>query len=93
VVLQVLAHTGQVVQHGNAVLLQVRLRADAREHEQLGRAVGPGAQDHFLAGTDLLHLAVAAQFHADGRLAFENDLAGVAPVQHVRFLRSALACR
>jgi hypothetical protein len=82
VVLQVLAHTGQVVQHGDAVLLQVRLRADAREHEQLGRAVGPGAQDHLLAGTDLLHLAVAAQFHADGRLALENDLAGVAPVQH-----------
>ena len=81
-VLQVLAHAGQVVQHGDAVLLQVRRGADAREHEQLGRAEGTRAQDHLLAGTDLLHLAVAAQFHTDGRLAIENDLAGVAPVQH-----------
>jgi hypothetical protein len=80
VVLQVLAHPGQVVQHGNAVLLQVCLRANAREHEQLRRAVGPGAQDHFLACPDLLHLAVAAQLDADGRLAFEDDLARVASV-------------
>ena len=82
VVLQVLAHTGQVVQHGNAVLLQVRFGADTRQHEQLGRAKGPGAQDHFLAGTDLLHPAVPAQLHAGGGLAFEDDLAGVATLEH-----------
>ncbi len=35
VVVQVGAHTGQVVHHADAVFAQVRRRADAREHEQL----------------------------------------------------------
>ena len=42
VVVQVLPNAGQCVAHLNAVLLQVRGRADAGEHEQLRRAKGAG---------------------------------------------------
>lgn len=58
-VLQVLAHTGQVVAYGNAVALQQLARADARQLQDLRRVDRARAQqylvaclhaDHFRAG-------------------------------------------
>ena len=46
VVVQVRADAGQVVHHGDAVLLQLRARADARQHQQLRRLQRAGAQQH-----------------------------------------------
>ena len=42
----------QVGGHGDAVLAQVRGRADARQHQQLRRAVHPGAEDDLAGGVD-----------------------------------------
>jgi hypothetical protein len=41
VVLQVAAHAGQVVRHGDAELLQIGGRADARELQQLREPKAP----------------------------------------------------
>ena len=49
-ILQAGAHAGQVLQHGNAVVLQQRGRANARELQNLRRAYAARAQD------DLTHV-------------------------------------
>jgi len=60
VVVQVLAHAGQVVHGGDAVPLQLRARADAREHQQLGREQRAGAQQHFARAAQLAQFTAAA---------------------------------
>ena len=49
VVVQVVADR-QVGDHGDAVLAQMLRGADAGQHQELGRPVHPGAQDHLAAG-------------------------------------------
>ena len=58
VVLQVLAHAGEVVDHGDAERLQLRGVADAGQLEQLRRVDGAAAADD-LAGRDPLERARA----------------------------------
>ncbi len=72
-VLQVLADPGQLVHHGDVELAQVRRIADARAQQDLRRGDGPGAQQHFAAGANLLCLAAAQVAHAHGALALELD--------------------
>ena len=52
------------------------LRPDAGEHQQLGRAQGPGAQDN-LFGLDSEKLAAAFRLHADGPAVLEQDASDV----------------
>ncbi len=51
VVVQVLAHAGQVVHQGNAVALQHGARPHAREHQQLRRQQRARAQQHLARGS------------------------------------------
>ena len=55
----------------DAELVQRGRRADAREHQYLGRRDGPGAEDDFLA-LDGERLAAALHLGADGLLAVEQ---------------------
>jgi hypothetical protein len=55
-VLQVLAHAGQVVAHGNALALQQRARPYARQLQDLRRVDGARAQQHLLACLHIDHL-------------------------------------
>ena len=50
--------------------------ADAREHQQLRRVDRAAAQDDFTPGGSGAEPAVAAECHADGAAAFENNLFG-----------------
>ncbi|MCY1510586.1 hypothetical protein D9M68_449680 [compost metagenome] len=82
VVLEVLAHAGQVFHHRQAQRLQLRAGADAREQQQLGRGERAGREDHFVArgGHHLFAAAVAARAvdHAGGRAVLREH------AQHVR---------
>ena len=73
----VLPHAGQVGHHRDAELPQVGRRADARQHQDVGRADGAGAENDLVAfdGEDL-----AAAFHpsSDSAVAFEQDALHVA---------------
>src|SRR6266498_382989 len=71
VVLQILAHTGQVLDDLNSKTAE-RLRFSyAREHQKLRAMDGTGSQDHFLAGRDVLYFAVCHQLDAQATTAFE----------------------
>ena len=65
VVHEVLSDAGELVHEGYPKLLQMALGANAREHEQVGRSDGPGAQHHTV-GFDSEDLPSAFGFHADG---------------------------
>ena len=77
VVVQVLAHARQIVHHGNAVLLQLRARANAREHQQLGRQQRPGAEQHFARGAHFLQLPTLAVLHAHRTAALHQHPRGL----------------
>ncbi|CUI27591.1 Uncharacterised protein [Achromobacter xylosoxidans] len=72
VVLQVLAHAGQVAHHADAEAPQQRGRAHARQLQQLRRLQRAGAQDHLAAGPQRAHLAVLAVAHAAGAAALKQ---------------------
>ena len=72
VVLQVVADR-QVLADLDPVELEVLRRPDAREHQQHGRLVGAGREDHLALGSDLLDLAVAGDLDPDGAGALEQD--------------------
>jgi len=77
VVMQVLAHAGQVVQHRDAVLLQVCGRPHARQHQQLRRHKRSRTQQHFASRPHLLQGAALAVFDTHGARALEQDARGV----------------
>ena len=59
-VAQILPHAGRIQHHRNAQPVQRGGRPDARQHQQLGRGDGAGAEDDFGAGDGELF---AAAFH------------------------------
>ncbi|MDT4852537.1 hypothetical protein FQZ97_867720 [compost metagenome] len=82
-VLQVLAYAGKFMAQGDAVALQFRCRADAREHEQLWRVDATGAEYHLALGEQTLHLAALADFHAYRAIALQQYPVGEDATQHL----------
>ena len=72
-----LAHAGQIVQHRDTVLLQMRSRPHARQHQQLRRQQRARTQQHLAPGADLLDRATLAIFHTHGARAVEQDARGM----------------
>ena len=68
----------------DAVLLQLRARADARQHQQLRRLQRAGAEQHLAPRLQLLQLAADAHLHADRAPAFEQDARGVGLGHHLQ---------
>ena len=75
VVLQVLAHTWQVLDDVNSVLLQNLTVTNAGDFQQLRGVNGTGGQ-HDLLGIDAVNAALPLVLDADGLLALEEDLGG-----------------
>src|SRR5439155_18949963 len=78
VVLQVLAHAGQVGDHVDAERGQVRGGADAGQLEQLRGVDRPAGQDE-LAGPAPLGLALVPELDADGAGPVEDDFGNEGP--------------
>ncbi len=72
VVVQVVADR-QVGDHVDAVLAQVGGRADAGQHQQLGRAVDARAQDHLAAGRDRAAAVPGDDLDPGGAAAGDDD--------------------
>ncbi|MNN31296.1 hypothetical protein D3C81_1449830 [compost metagenome] len=90
-VLEVLAHAGQVMHHGHAVPAQVRRRADAGRHQQLRRAERAGADDD-LAARAQHHLGpIAPGQHAHRAAPFEQDPQHLRAGQHMQVRAPAVA--
>ena len=66
VVLQIRANARQVVDDAEPVRPQMVGRADAREHQELGRAKGAGGKDHLAFGPDNLRRGPRRDTDADG---------------------------
>ena len=75
VVLQVLAHTWQVLDDVNSVLLQNLTVTNAGDFQQLRGVNGTGGQ-HDLFGINAVNAALPLVLDADGLLALEEDLGG-----------------
>ena len=71
-VLQILAHTRQVVDHGDGELPKPLPLPHARQFQQLRRLERARRQDH-LAGAAFMALAPLPPDHANGALALEQD--------------------
>ena len=71
-VLQALADAGQIMVDLDAMLSQLRRRADAGDHQELRRLDGAGGEDDLTCADRLLD-AVDAAGDADGPLALEPD--------------------
>ena len=76
VILQVLAHTRQLAHHVDAVGGELVSRADARQHQQLGRIDRTGAQDHLAPCAHLVKEAAAPITDADRPTPFEQYARG-----------------
>ena len=72
-VLQVLAHGGQVGHDGDAERPQFVGRAHAGLHQDLGRANGAGREHHLAGGADAEHLAADGDLHARATAAVEEE--------------------
>ena len=82
--MQVLAHAGQVVQGGNAVLKQVGVRPNAREHQDLRRLQSTRAKQHFTRGFELFDLALVLKLHPHRALALQQNPCGVGTGEHMQ---------
>ena len=71
-VAEVLADAGEVLYHREAHLLKVGRRADAGEHQDLGRGYGAATEDD-LIGIDGEGLAAALYLNTAGALTVEQD--------------------
>jgi hypothetical protein len=76
---EVLADAGEVEHRGDAVLAQVRARADAREQEQLRRVQRPRREDHLARRARPVEPLLARELDADGTPAFEEDARRMRP--------------
>ena len=75
-VLQVLPHPGQVMDHRNVELAQMIGRADSREHQDLGRVDRPAGDDHLAPDAGRRLLPGLQIFHAHGAPPLEEDPGG-----------------
>ncbi len=86
--LQVPPDAGAVVQYRDALVLEVRGRADPGEHQQMRRIIGAAGEDHFAGGADDPRALAEIDLHPDAALAFEHQ-----PVdQRARADFEVLAC-
>ncbi|MNQ78559.1 hypothetical protein D3C85_934740 [compost metagenome] len=84
-VLQVFPYPRQVGHYGNAQCLQLRGRANARHHQQLGRLDCPGAHQHFVAGLGNMSAAIVqAIFDAAGAAPFEHNALHQGPLDQLQ---------
>ena len=72
-VVQVGADRGQVAHHGHAHLLQMRARPDARQQQQLRRAVDAARDDHLSPGAGRLEALRRPVLDADGAAVLDQD--------------------
>ena len=76
VILQVFADTGRIDDHRNAVLREQRVRADARELQQLRRLQRACREQHLGVAAGFLHHAALPVTHADGAGAVHDHAGG-----------------
>src|SRR5581483_9289344 len=81
-VLEVLAHSGQLVRHGDVDGAQVVGRADARPQQHRRGAVGAGRQDDLAAG-DAPRAPVVDELDGDGPAALDDDAVDQNPADHL----------
>ena len=84
--LQVAPDAGAVVHHRDAVVLEVRRRADPAQHQQVRRIVGPARDDHLAPRADHLRRAAVVDLDPDAALALEHQPADQHPRAHVEVL-------
>ncbi len=72
-VLKVLADAREFMDLLNTVLGELRLRADAREQEQLRRVDGTTSQNHFAPGHQALQAGGGFYFHTGGVFAVQQN--------------------
>jgi hypothetical protein len=77
VVLEVLAHAGQVALDRDAHALQMRPGADARQHQQLGRAEGAGTDEDLTTRPHQPRQPFDAVVHAHGAAAGQAQPGGL----------------
>ena len=75
-ILQVLANTGQLMHHADAVVGNVFWATDAGQLKNLRRTKGACGQNDFPLGPDLALGSAGTVGHAHGAFAFEDDPAG-----------------
>ena len=93
-VLHVAPHAGQVAQHLDAVLGQMRGLAQPREHHQVRRADGARGQDHLAARADhMLHPARSRYATPVARVPSKVMRLACARVRMVRFSRPRTGLR
>ena len=85
VVLQVVAHAGQVLLDLDASLFQHLAVTDAGQFQQLRGVEGAAAEDD-LVGEDAVGLTLPLVLHAHGLAVFNDDLRGVGASAHVQVL-------
>jgi len=78
VVFEVLPDLSALALNGDAVLRELRFRADTAEHEQLRRADRTGRQHDLAGGVGCAGCAVLQVLHADGSAVFDDELLGFA---------------
>ena len=97
VVLQVLAHAGQVVQHRNSVTADFLFRPDPRQHQQLRRVEDAPRQQHLAGRAHLVILTLLPVRNPDRALAFHHDLGRMGAGDHrqiaAAFLDRVQICR
>ena len=64
-VLEIVAHAGQVNHHRNVQGRELRCRPHSREEQQVWGVDGPPREDHFLGDMDLVGFPVVEVGHAD----------------------------
>jgi hypothetical protein len=75
VILQVRAHTGQVVHDGNAVRVQFARRANAGKHQQLRALEDTGTHDHLTLCTGLTPFTFMEKAYTRGTACLGDDAA------------------
>ena len=65
-ILEILADAREIVDNGHVLFLEMCCRADAGEHQELGRADGARRHDHLACRVEALELPAGDDFNANG---------------------------
>src|SRR5690606_24967693 len=76
-IVEVVAHAGQIDQNIDAVRAEMIGRANAAEHEDLRRADGASRKNHLGGSAINLALSVLDDLHAGGATVFDDDALGM----------------